>query len=77
MKIGSYAVDSLNAGNFMLDGGSMYGVVPKIMWEKKTPSDEKNRIPMVMRTLLVRSRGLNLLVDTGAGEKEDPHFKNL
>ncbi|MEW5763482.1 MAG: MBL fold metallo-hydrolase [Acidobacteriota bacterium] len=77
MRLGEMEVLSLVAGRFRLDGGSMFGVVPRVLWEKKMPPDEKNRIAMAMNVLLVRSGGMNLLVDTGAGEKEDSKFHEM
>src|SRR4029078_8204200 len=59
-------------GYFRLDGGAMFGVVPKTLWEKRAPADERNRIRMAMRPLLVRSAGGPLMIiDAGAGDKMD------
>lgn len=71
MKIGDYTLHSIVTGRFALDGGAMFGVVPKPLWEKKILPDEKNRIPMATRSLLLSGSGRNILVDTGAGEKWD------
>lgn len=54
-------------GEFGLDGGAMFGTVPKVLWEKSNPPDEKNRIPMEARALLLKSPGNNVLIDTGNG----------
>jgi glyoxylase-like metal-dependent hydrolase (beta-lactamase superfamily II) len=67
MKIGDWEARSCLAGKFRLDGGAMFGVVPKTLWSKVMPSDEMNRIPMVMRPLLIRGKGRTILVDVGAG----------
>jgi glyoxylase-like metal-dependent hydrolase (beta-lactamase superfamily II) len=67
MKIGDWEARSCLAGKFRLDGGAMFGVVPKTLWSKIVPSDEKNRIPMVMRPLLIRGKGRTILIDVGAG----------
>ncbi|HET9481755.1 MAG TPA: MBL fold metallo-hydrolase [Candidatus Polarisedimenticolia bacterium] len=67
MKIGSYTVQSLEAERFRLDGGAMFGVVPKPLWERAHPADSRNRIRMVTRCLLARGEGRLLLVDTGMG----------
>lgn len=67
MKIGDWEARSCLAGSFRLDGGAMFGVVPKTLWSKVMPPDDKNRIPMVMRPLLIRGRGKTILVDVGAG----------
>ena len=69
MKIGQYICDSIEMGAFVLDGGAMFGVVPKVLWEKKIPPDSKNRIPMSARVLLLQGKERNILVDTGMGSK--------
>jgi glyoxylase-like metal-dependent hydrolase (beta-lactamase superfamily II) len=74
MRIGDISVHVLDAGPISLDGGAMFGVVPRVLWEKKMPPDALNRIRMCMNVLLVRSAGVNLLLDTGAGDKEDGRF---
>lgn len=74
MRLGDYEVVSLNTGPIWLDGGAMFGVVPRVLWEKKLPPDGQNRIRMSMNVLLVRGPGVNLLVDTGVGDKEDAAF---
>jgi glyoxylase-like metal-dependent hydrolase (beta-lactamase superfamily II) len=73
MRIGRYEVCSLETGRFALDGGAMFGVVPKALWEKQIPADARNRIPMALRTLLIREAGgdRTILVDTGIGKKWD------
>ena len=60
-------VDILQTGNFALDGGAMFGVVPKTMWEQQLPADDKNRIPLALNVMLIRSDGRNIVVDTGMG----------
>ncbi len=69
MVIGDYKVHSIQAGLFRLDGGSMFGVVPKTLWSKTNPSDEINRIEMCTRVLLLESKDRKILVDTGIGHK--------
>ena len=56
---------------FRLDGGAMFGVVPKPLWERRTAADERNRIQLAARPLLVRTAGTHLLVDAGIGNKMD------
>src|SRR5207253_3446978 len=63
---------SLSDGRFRLDGGAMFGVVPKPLWEKRASPDEKNRIPLAMRPLLVRTNDDNILIDAGVGAKMPP-----
>jgi glyoxylase-like metal-dependent hydrolase (beta-lactamase superfamily II) len=55
----------------------MFGVVPKPLWEKKCPSDERNRIPMRANSLLVRAAGKNILIETGNGTKWDAKLRNI
>ena len=52
-------------GRFRLDGGAMFGVVPKTLWQKCCPADDMNRIPLSLTCLLIRAHGKNILVDTG------------
>ncbi len=77
MHIGDIRVDIITAGPILLDGGAMFGVVPRTLWEKKLPPDGRNRIAMSMNVLLVRAGGKNLLLDTGAGDKEDDKFHRI
>lgn len=67
LKIAGYEVCPLPTGIFGLDGGAMFGTVPKVLWEKNIPADEKNRIPMEARALLLKKPGCNIVIDTGNG----------
>lgn len=69
MTIGGYEVHAIETGRFGLDGGAMFGVVPRPLWEKASPPDEKNRIAMAARALLLVGHGRVILVDTGNGSK--------
>jgi glyoxylase-like metal-dependent hydrolase (beta-lactamase superfamily II) len=69
MKIAGYEAKSILTGSFALDGGAMFGTVPKVLWEKTNPADEKNRIDMEARALLLISDQKKILVDVGLGEK--------
>jgi len=69
MKIGDYTILPVQTGLFKLDGGAMFGVVPKNLWQKSNPSDEQNRIDMCTRALLLISDKKKILVDTGIGYK--------
>ena len=62
------------AGNFMLDGGAMFGVVPKSIWQKTNPADSNNMIQMAARCLLVEDGERLVLIDTGMGEKQSEKF---
>lgn len=68
MKFGSLELVSLSDGEFRLDGGAMFGVVPKPLWEKRAPADERNRIRLGLRPLLVRGEKL-MIIDGGIGGK--------
>jgi glyoxylase-like metal-dependent hydrolase (beta-lactamase superfamily II) len=70
IAMGGLELLPLSDGWFALDGGAMYGVIPKPLWERRTPADARNRIRMGMRPLLVRGDRL-LLVDAGVGDKMD------
>ena len=65
---------SINAGYFKLDGGAMFGVVPKSIWNKTNPSDSNNMIDMAMRCLLVEYGDRLVLIDNGIGDKQDAKF---
>ena len=75
--VGTFRVHALQAGLQQLDGGAMFGVVPKTLWERKIPADERNRIPLGMRCLLVEHPDGLVLIDTGAGNKETDKFYNI
>lgn len=77
MTIGPYRIVSLETGRFGLDGGAMFGVVPKTLWSKTNPSDERNRIPLAMRALLILDEKRKILVDVGCGHKFSDKFKGI
>lgn len=77
MKIGDYTLTALETCRFYLDGGAMFGVVPKVLWERSNPSDAKNRIEMAARTLLIDDGKRRILVDTGVGEGWDKKFSDI
>ncbi|WP_207422957.1 MBL fold metallo-hydrolase [Desertivirga brevis] len=65
---------SIETGNFKLDGGAMFGVVPKSIWQKANPADENNLCPLAMRSLLIEDGDRLILVDTGIGNKQSEKF---
>jgi len=69
MKLGDWKFRAFHDGRFKLDGGAMFGVVPKIFWAKKHPADELNRIDLDLRCLLVEQGDRRILVDTGMGDR--------
>ncbi len=75
--IGRLRVHAIQAGGQQLDGGAMFGVVPKTLWSRRIEADEKNRIPLGMRCLLVEHDDGLILLDTGSGNKETPKFHDI
>jgi methylmalonyl-CoA epimerase len=71
LPLGNLRLTSVNDGLFRLDGGAMFGVVPRPLWEKKAPPDERNRIVLGMRPLVVEADWGRMIVDCGAGDKMD------
>lgn len=65
---------TINTGNFKLDGGAMFGVVPKVLWSKTNPADENNLCNWSMRCLLVEDGDRLILIDNGLGDKQDAKF---
>ena len=75
-RVGDLELISLFDGFFKLDGGAMFGVVPRTMWEKKTQPDDRNRILLGMRPLVVRGNR-TMLIDAGLGDKDDAKFHEI
>ncbi len=81
LRVGEATVILLDGGHLWLDGGAMFGIIPKPMWAKLTEVDEQNRIPLAMTCLLVETGGKRIIVETGAGaaskygEKEQGFFR--
>jgi methylmalonyl-CoA epimerase len=71
--IGDFELISLYDGLLKLDGGAMFGVVPRVLWERQAPPDDRNRIPLAMRPLVVRGER-TMLIDAGLGDKESSRF---
>jgi glyoxylase-like metal-dependent hydrolase (beta-lactamase superfamily II) len=71
VNLGQFGLYSLSDGFFGLDGGAMFGVVPKPLWERTNPPDERNRIRLALRPLLVVTGKECVLIDTGIGDKWD------
>jgi len=78
-KLGKFSLFTIETGRFKLDGGAMFGVVPKTLWSRQIPADDKNRIPMAMRCLLIKSEetGKIYLIDDGIGTKFNEKFNNI
>lgn len=77
MRFGGLEFTTVSDGGFRLDGGAMFGVVPKPLWEKKIPGDERNRIQLGMNCVLVRTAGKTVLIETGAGDKLDSKLRGI
>ena len=77
MKVGKYSVHSILSGGFKLDGGAMFGIIPKPLWSKSNPSDKLNRISLVTRNLLLVSDSRKILIDTGMGNKWNDKAKEI
>lgn len=77
MKIGKYDLYSVETSEFGLDGGAMFGIIPKPVWEKKVSADELNRVNMVTRSLLLVSDEKKILIDTGNGTKWEEKYKKI
>ncbi|MEO8635025.1 MAG: MBL fold metallo-hydrolase [Gemmatimonadales bacterium] len=76
-SVGTLRCHLLEVGRLSLDGGAMFGVVPRTMWSRQITPDEKHRIPMVMRCLLIEHPDGPVLIDTGAGNKEEAKFLEI
>ncbi|MBI5727879.1 MAG: MBL fold metallo-hydrolase, partial [Ignavibacteriales bacterium] len=77
MKIGNFELKIVESGRFMLDGGAMFGIIPKPLWQKTNPADEGNRIALATRNLLLVSDNRKILIDTGMGNKWDEKSRQI
>jgi methylmalonyl-CoA epimerase len=77
ITLGDLQLTTLHDGGFRLDGGAMFGVVPKTMWEAVATPDDRNRIQMAMRPLLVEAAWGRMLIDCGAGDKMSPKLQDI
>jgi len=69
LSIGNFELTALSDGLYRLDGGAMFGIVPKVLWSCKTTADENNRIPLGLNSILVQTGEKNILIETGIGNK--------
>ena len=74
-RIGAFELHAIDAGTLRLDGGAMFGIVPRSLWQRKLQPDNQGRITLQMRCLLLEGEGRLVLVDTGAGLKAGPRFR--
>ncbi|MFH1843088.1 MAG: MBL fold metallo-hydrolase [bacterium] len=77
MKLGDWTFRVFTDGRFRLDGGAMFGVVPRTMWEKQHPADESNRIELALRCLLAENEDRRILVDTGIGDRWEEKYLQI
>ena len=77
MQIGKYKLKTILSGFIGLDGGAMFGIIPKPLWEKTNPADDKNRVTLATRNLLLISEDKKILIDTGMGDKWDEKSKDI
>src|SRR4029450_8180220 len=77
MELGDLELTRVSDGEFRLDGGAMFGGVPRVVWEKESPPDAQNRIRMGTNCLLVARGNDLLLIDTGIGDKDDARFRDM
>ena len=77
MKLGNLEFHVVVSGHIRLDGGAMFGVIPKTMWETAAPPDSSNRILLAMNSLLIHAGGKRILVETGAGDKLSPRLRAI
>ena len=76
-KVGTITCHLLDGGAQRLDGGAMFGVVPKPLWERRIAPDDRNRIPLALRCMLIEHDSGPILVDTGVGNKENEKFRGI
>jgi glyoxylase-like metal-dependent hydrolase (beta-lactamase superfamily II) len=76
-SVGRLRCHALEGGTQRLDGGAMFGVVPKPLWERRIPADARNRIPLALRCLLIEHDDGLVLIDTGIGNKENEKFNDI
>ncbi len=77
MKFGDYEIFLLEDGEFRLDGGAMFGVVPRVLWARTDAPDDRNRIRLAANCLLIKGDGFNALIDTGLGGKWDDKEREM
>ncbi len=77
MQVGNYEVFTVQTGFVSLDGGAMFGVVPKVLWSKTNPADELNRIQLALRTLVIKGEGRTIIVDAGVGSKMNEKLQKI
>jgi glyoxylase-like metal-dependent hydrolase (beta-lactamase superfamily II) len=76
-QVGDFELTVCTDGTYKLDGGAMFGVVPKTLWQKRSPADEQNRILLGLNTVVVRTGKHTVLIETGIGNKQPPKLREI
>jgi glyoxylase-like metal-dependent hydrolase (beta-lactamase superfamily II) len=77
MAVGEFELTLCTDGTYLLDGGAMFGVVPKPLWQKRTPADDQNRILLGLNTVVVRTGAATVLIETGIGNKQSQKMREI
>ena len=76
-RLGDFELNFCSDGTYLLDGGAMFGVVPKTLWQKRTPADEQNRMLLGMNTVVVRTGSAVVVIETGIGNKQSAKMREI
>jgi glyoxylase-like metal-dependent hydrolase (beta-lactamase superfamily II) len=76
-QVGDFELTVCTDGTYKLDGGAMFGVVPKTLWQKRAPADEQNRILLGLNTVVIRTGKHTVLIETGIGNKQPPKLREI
>ncbi len=77
ISLGAFEITICSDGTYLLDGGGMFGVVPKTLWEKRLPADERNRVLLGLNTVVVRTGSQTVLIETGIGNKQTAKMREI
>src|SRR5580704_19277698 len=77
MQLGDFELTVCTDGTYKLDGGAMFGVVPKPLWEKRAAADDQNRILLGLNTVVVRTGRQTVVIETGIGNKQSPKMREI
>src|ERR1700679_1429950 len=75
--LGNFELIFCSDGPYLLDGGAMFGVVPKTLWQKRTPADAENRVLLGLNTVVVRTGPAVVVIETGIGNKQTPRMREI
>ena len=77
LTVGDFALSICSDGTYLLDGGAMFGVVPKTLWQKRTPADDENRILLGLNTVVVRTGSATVVIETGIGGRQPEKMRQI